>query len=73
MKNQNRNVNKDKKATNDFLYAMGIKGIENNDRSGIESPMDFAYAMGLSRYTGHQSEKKAEPISAPITAKLKFI
>ena len=52
---------------------MGIKGTENNDHCSIESPMDFAYAMGINRYTGHTPSKKAEPVNAPIPAKLKFI
>lgn len=73
MKNINRKVNKDKESVNDFLYAMGIKGTENNDHFGIGSPMDFAYAMGVSRYTGHTPSEKAETINAPIPAKLKFI
>ena len=51
--------------------AFGMKKTSNND--SIESPMDFAYAMGLSRYAGRKPEKKAETISAPITAKLKYI
>lgn len=73
MKEINRKVDKDKKSVNDFLYAMGIKGTENNDHCSIESPMDFAYAMGINRYTGHTPSKKAEPVNAPIPAKLKFI
>ena len=72
MKKINRSVNKDKENSNDFLYAMGIKGTENNDHS-TESPMDFAYAMGVSRYIGHAPSKKTETINAPIHAKLKFI
>ena len=73
MKKINRSVNKDKESINDFLYAMGIKGTENNDHLSIESPMDFAYAMGVSRYTGYKPSKKAEHLNAPIPAKLKFI
>ena len=73
MKNINRKVNKDKERINDFLYAMGIKEKENNDHLSIESPMDFAYAMGVSRYIGHTPSDKTETINAPIPAKLKFI
>ncbi len=73
MKNINRKVNKDKESVNNFLYAMGIKGTENNDHCGIESPLDFAYAMGVNRYIGHTPSKKSESINAPIPAKLKFI
>ena len=71
MNNIKRKENKDKNSVNDFLYAFGMKKTSNND--SIESPMDFAYAMGLSRYAGRKPEKKAETISAPITAKLKYI
>ena len=52
---------------------MGIKEKENNDRLSIESPMDFAYAMGVSRYIGHTPSDKTKTINAPIPAKLKFI
>ena len=72
MNNIKRKENKDKNSVNDFLYAMGITGKENNE-SYIESPADFAYAMGVSKYIGHKPEKKTETISAPITAKLKYI
>ncbi len=71
MENNKRKINKDNNSVNDFLYAFGMKKTSNND--SIESPMDFAYAMGLSRYAGRKPEKKAETISAPITAKLKYI
>lgn len=71
MNNIIRKVNKDKNNVNDFLYAMGMKKTENNN--SIESPMDFAYAMGVSRYIVRVPEKKAETISAPIPAKLKYI
>ena len=73
MKNINRKVNKDKESINDFLYAMGIKETENNDHLSIESPMEFAYAMGVSRYIGHTPSDKTKTINAPIPAKLKFI
>lgn len=73
MKKINRSVNKDKESINVFLYAMGIKETENYDQNSIESPMDFAYAMGVSRYIGHAPSKKSEPSNAPIPAKLKFI
>ena len=71
MENNKRKINKDNNSVNDFLYAFGMKKTSNND--SIESPMDFAYAMGISRYAGRKPEKKAETISAPITAKLKYI
>ena len=71
MNNIKRKENKDKNSVNDFLYAFGLKEPENNDP--IESLADFTYAMGLSRYAGRKPEKKAETISAPITAKLKYI
>ena len=71
MENNKRKINKDNNSVNDFLYAFGMKKTSNND--SIESPMDFAYAMGLSRYAGRKPEKKAETINAPIPAKLKFI
>ncbi len=67
MKKEDRKVNKD------FLYAMGIIGTENETCDSIESPMDFAYAMGVSRYISHAPSKKTETINAPIHAKLKFI
>ena len=31
---------------------MGINGSDNSESNGIESPMDFAYAMGVSQITG---------------------
>ena len=71
MNNIKRKENKDKNSVNDFLYAFGLKEPENNDT--IESPADFTYAMGLSRYAGRKPEKKAETINATIPAKLKFI
>ena len=71
MENNKKKINKDNNSVNDFLYAFGMKKTSNND--SIESPMDFAYAMGISRYAGRKPEKKAETISAPITAKLKYI
>ena len=64
-------VNKDKKSVNDFLYAMGIMGNESNN--SIETPMDFAYAIGVSKYTGHKPEKKVETITSPVPTKLKYI
>ncbi|MBQ1629823.1 MAG: hypothetical protein II099_00090 [Firmicutes bacterium] len=71
MKKYNK-VNEDK-SLNDFLSAMGINGSDNSENSGIESPMDFAYAMGVSRYTGKKPERKVQPVSAPIPAKLKYV
>ena len=67
MKREDRKVNKD------FLYAMGIIGAENETCDSIETPMDFAYAMGVSRYISRAPEKKAETINTVIPAKLKFI
>ena len=61
------------KTLNDFLCAMGINGSDNSESSGIESPMDFAYAMGVSRYTGKMPERKVQPVSAPIPTKLKYV
>ena len=71
MENNKRKINKDNNSVNDFLYAFGLKEPENNDT--IESPADFTYAMGLSRYAGRKPEKKVEPISAPVPTKLKYI
>lgn len=71
MKKYNK-VNEDK-SLNDFLSAIGINGTDNNENSGIDSPMDFAYAMGVSRYTGKKPERKVQPVSAPIPAKLKYV
>ena len=52
---------------------MGIIGTENETCDSIESPMDFAYAMGVSRYISRAPEKKAETLKTVIPAKLKFI
>ena len=71
MENNKRKINKDNNSVNDFLYAFGMKKTSNND--SIESPMDFAYAMGVSRYTGKKPERKVQPVSAPIPTKLKYV